>query len=182
LESKLSSADIDKVDTEAIVLLFFNDEKPLKGAAGLIDWRMNGTISDLIFKDKINGREGESILIVPKKRIRGKKILMIGLGDSSTFSGNSLEKTAGNAISQLAKIGVKKFHLAIPPKQFTSLSTPDAARFVIKGMVSMIEKEKINESTIFVTLSIDKADMYGTKLSLYKLRREMKGKGFNLLN
>ena len=114
MKSRLSATDIDKIETEAIVLLFFSDERPLKGASGMIDWRMNGSISSLISKGMISGEKGESTLILPSARIKGKKILMMGLGDSTNFTEDSLKEAAVAIISQLHKIGIKNLTIAVP--------------------------------------------------------------------
>ena len=175
MKTELSFTDIDKVDTEAIVLLFFDDERPLRGAAGIMDWRMNGAISNLIMNNKIRGEKGESILLLPNKRIKGKKVLMMGLGDSSKFTESTLKKTSGEVMNKLLKIGVKKFHLAIPSKELLSINAQVTALNVTEGIKSIIEKNKINDSDLSLTLSIDESYIKGVDNSLDILKREVKG-------
>ena len=175
MKSRLSSAQIDKTGTEAIVLLFFSDERPLKGASGLIDWRMNGAISRLIAGGMIKGERGESILMVPKSRIKAGKILMAGLGKSSELNKDALSESAGALMKQLVKIGVNKFSISLPPEPLLPIKTRDAARAVVEGMISAAEKEKINHSKIFATISMDSAFLQEAKLELDKLNKELKG-------
>jgi len=175
LKSRLSATDIDKIETEAIVLLFFSDERPLKGATGLIDWRMNGSISRLISEGMISGEKGEATLILPNKRIKSKKILMAGLGDSSTFGEASLKDTAIAIIRQLNKICIKNFVIAMPPLIGSHLSTADAASTLVRQLVETIETDKINGSQVFATIAMQKEFLKEAKDAIEYLRKGMRG-------
>ncbi len=177
MKSRLSSKEIDKLEAEAIVLPFFSDEKPLKGANGLIDWRMNGSVSRLLMEGKISGKRGESILILPRKRIKGEKILMVGLGDSNDFNGNLLEGTSAEILRQVVKIGVENFAIAIPPREKGSITTAVAATSIIQGMIDAAKENNIDGDKIFVTLAVDKASMNEAKQATDKLQKELNNKG-----
>ena len=45
--------DIKKVETEALVVGFFQDVRPLKGFAGQLDWLLCGALSGLLLKNKL---------------------------------------------------------------------------------------------------------------------------------
>ncbi len=175
MKSRLSATDIDKIETEAIVLLFFSNERPLKGATGLIDWRMNGSISRLISKGMISGEKGEATLILPNKRIKSKKILMAGLGDSSAFGEASLKDTAIAIIRQLDKISIKNFTIAMPPLGKSHISTKDAATTLVRQLVETIETDKLNGSQIFATIAMEKDFIKETKVAIEHLRKGMRG-------
>ena len=176
MKSKLSSKEIDKLEAQTLVLPFFSDEKPLKGANGLIDWRMNGSISRLIMEGKITGKRGESVLILPRKRIKGEKILMIGLGESKEFNGHLLEGVSGEILRQVVKIGVNQFTVAIPSKRHASITTAVASTSIIQGMVDAAKQDKVNDDRIFVTLAVDKESMDEAKTATDKLSKAMKEK------
>ena len=48
---------------DALVLTFFREERPLRGAAGLADWRLCGRLSRLIKLGRLRGDNGESLLM-----------------------------------------------------------------------------------------------------------------------
>lgn len=175
MKSRLSATDIDKIETEAIVLLFFSNERPLKGATGLIDWRMNGSISRLISKGMISGEKGEATLILPSRRIKSEKILMAGLGDSSTFGEASLKDTAIAIIRQLDKISIKNFAVAMPPLLESHMSTKDAATTLLRQLVETIEMDKLNGSQILATIAMEKESLKETKVAIENLRKGMRG-------
>ena len=175
MKTKLLSIDIDRIETEVVVLPFFSDEKPLKGAAGLIDWRMRGKISRLISQGRISGDKGESTLFLPDSRISAKKIIMSGLGDSSKFNERELKEAGGKIIQQMLHIDARDFTIAIPPKKLTSLESTDATGALIRGMAASLEKEKIKDSGILATIALEKTDLDKTKNYMKKLRKEVKG-------
>jgi len=175
LKTRLLSTDIDRIETEAVVLPFFSDERPLKGAAGLIDWRMRGKISKLISEGRISGAKGESTLILPDYRISAKKILMTGLGDSSRFNEMELKEAGSKIIQQITHINVKEFTVALPPKKLSSLESTDATGALIRGIVASLEKENVKDSNIFATIALEKADLDKTQNYMKKLRKEVRG-------
>lgn len=75
----------NNVSGDALILSFFSDERPLRGAAGLADWRLCGRLSRLIRRQRITGKRGETLLLPPGRRLPWARILVFGLGDSSRF-------------------------------------------------------------------------------------------------
>lgn len=75
----------DEVDNGSLLLTFFSDERPLRGAAGLADWRLCGRLSRLIKRDKLSGKPGEKLLLPPGRRLPFARILLFGLGPSNQF-------------------------------------------------------------------------------------------------
>jgi leucyl aminopeptidase len=167
LKLRVSSKDIDSIETSAIVLLFFHDERPLKGSTGLADWRMNGAISRLIISERINGNHGETTLVVPNRRILGEKILMIGLGNSSDLRNDKIEEAAESAVDHLVGIGIKDFTIAIPHAGSTSMNASEIIEAVIKGM-KKIDK-KLNG--LKATLQVEKDDLKEVKTTIESLKK-----------
>lgn len=79
----------DEVPGGALLLTFFADERPLRGAAGLADWRLCGRLSRLIKRGKITGTFGETLLLPPGRRLAFSHVFLFGLGDSARFSEDS---------------------------------------------------------------------------------------------
>ena len=65
LASELGKWDqLDKAP-EALMLPFFADERPLRGAAGLCDWRLCGRLSRMLHAGRVRGAWGETTLYPP---------------------------------------------------------------------------------------------------------------------
>ncbi|MGB5283245.1 MAG: M17 family peptidase N-terminal domain-containing protein, partial [Polyangiales bacterium] len=76
---------LDELQAELIVLPFFSDERPLAGAAGLIDWRLCGALSRKLMAGYLDGSFGEKALLTNPGTLKSEGLLLVGLGDSSAF-------------------------------------------------------------------------------------------------
>lgn len=86
--------NIDELISKITVVTFFSDEKPLKGQTGLLDWRMNGYISQQIQKSKINGNFKEKVLIPCNSKILSSKLFLLGMGEGSKLTPEKIESLA----------------------------------------------------------------------------------------
>src|SRR5262245_20736040 len=76
---------LDEAGTEVIACGLFADERPPRGALGLIDWRLAGGIVRLIQKGFITGAEGESVMITVRPKLAFDKALVFGFGPLAAF-------------------------------------------------------------------------------------------------
>jgi hypothetical protein len=98
---------------ELLALPFFADERPLRGAAGLVDWRLCGRLSRLLSAGRVSGARGEATL-VPTGRLPFAKLLLYGLGDSERFS-DEISRAAMHALRDMvARLGVRRWALPLP--------------------------------------------------------------------
>jgi hypothetical protein len=68
------------------VLPVFKDDRPLRGAAGLADWRLCGRLSRLVKSNRATAEAGETLLLPPGRRLRFSRILWFGLGDARAYT------------------------------------------------------------------------------------------------
>lgn len=90
-------------------LPFFDDERPLRGAAGLCDWRLGGRISRLLGarigpqRDdrgesvRLHGGFGEKLLLPTGPRLPFARLVLFGLGPQRSFD----ESIARRAVPEL---------------------------------------------------------------------------------
>lgn len=107
LTVKVALQDIKKLETEAIVVGFYENVRPLKDLAGELDWLLCGSLSNLIIKHKLRGSRGDLALLTSKGKLPAQKIFMIGLGPKEAFSPVSLSSAARAAISSVVNAGVR---------------------------------------------------------------------------
>jgi len=110
----------DQEEGQALVLTFFSDERPLRGAAGLADWRLCGRLSRLIKHGKITGRRGETLMLPPGRRLQFPRLLVFGLGDSSRFSEDIYRQHVRWIRDVVDRAGVEEYALQ-PPGRATGL-------------------------------------------------------------
>lgn len=105
---KVLLQDIKKLETEAIIVGFFQDIRPLKGLAGELDWLLCGSLSNLIINNKLRGSLGDVALLTAQGKMPTQKIFMVGLGKQAEFSSSHLRSAAKIAAERALGAGVKK--------------------------------------------------------------------------
>ncbi len=110
----------DEASGDTLVLTFFSDERPLRGAAGLADWRLCGRISRLIKNRRIAGGLGEALMMPPGGRLPFRLMLLFGLGASQGFDEKAYRESVKRIRAVLGKAGVGRYALQ-PPGRATGL-------------------------------------------------------------
>ena len=105
---KVLLQDIKKLATEALIVGFFEDVRPLKGLAGELDWLLCGSLSNLILKKKLRGSLGEVALMTSQGKIPTQKIFLVGLGPKESFSSSALRSVANTVSTSALGAGVAK--------------------------------------------------------------------------
>jgi len=98
---------------ELLVAPFFSDERPLRGAAGLCDWRMCGRLSRLILAERISGARGEAILL-PGRRLAFPKLLLFGMGASEEFAESMFRWVAREIAGVTRRLGIHRYAVPLP--------------------------------------------------------------------
>jgi hypothetical protein len=97
-----------------LVTGFFRDERPLKGSSGWVDWRFNGTLSQLLIENKLTGDWKEATLIPSQERILPRMILLLGLGEVKRYSDLRLRELSPYLLDTLKKLGWPNICLSFP--------------------------------------------------------------------
>ena len=85
---------LDEAEAEAVCLFVGEDERPLTGLAGLVDWRLAGRLSGMIRSGLLTGAPGEALLTPPGARLPFEKLFLFGTGslrDPAGLSARLLE-------------------------------------------------------------------------------------------
>ncbi len=110
---KCTLETLDRLDTEAVAVGISTDLKPPLGVLGLLDWRLCGSISQLIRQGTITGQDDESILISTYGRIKAPCVFLFGWGEKKTFN-DSYQSNLHRMFSSLKKAKIKTCALAMP--------------------------------------------------------------------
>ena len=110
----LDLARWDEAARDCLVLPVFRDDRPLRGAAGLADWRLCGRLSRLLKANKATADAGETMLLPPGRRLRFKRVLWFGLGDAKGYSDDRFRKDLAWILDVVTKAGVADWSLQMP--------------------------------------------------------------------
>ena len=117
---------LDELQTEMIVLPFFSDERPLSGAAGLIDWRLCGALSRKLMAGYLDGHFGEKGMVAAPPKLRADGLLLVGLGPSQSFERSVAEKACALIADALRESKVSTAALALPGRSLDLVPALDA--------------------------------------------------------
>lgn len=112
--SNPSSAPLDDVllatgaPSSVVVCSIYEDQRPLKGAAGALDWRLRGFLSRFVKDGRISGEQDEVVYIPFIHHETMRHLLLVGLGP--THGSRALSPAAGAKIVDRLAEAVKKMH------------------------------------------------------------------------
>jgi hypothetical protein len=104
----------DETKRDCLVLPVFKDDRPLRGAAGLVDWRLCGKLSRLLRDQRASADAGETMMLPPGRRLQFTRILWFGLGDAKGYSEERFKKDLAWMISVIKKAGVTDWAVQMP--------------------------------------------------------------------
>jgi hypothetical protein len=110
---------------DALVVPVWSDVRPLRGAAGLLDWRLCGRLSQMLRDGNISGAAGEKLLLATG-RVVWQRVLAIGLGESVAFDEGAFRAVVDCCLDTLRRIGVGSLAIAFPGRDI-DLIRPDRA-------------------------------------------------------
>jgi Cytosol aminopeptidase family, N-terminal domain len=134
------SVDLQQWDARAggdlLGVFMWTDVRPLRGAAGLLDWRLSGKLSSLIQSGRLTGAEGEQLLLPTGGRLSWKVAMVMGLGPRSGFSvaryraavRRSLTTVRGLAVHDIALAPPGRDVDAVPPRRAVELLLSEIRR------------------------------------------------------
>jgi hypothetical protein len=112
------TAGLDALDAmtgiEAICCFVVEDERPLSGATGFLDWRLCGGLSKILGSGFFVGAPGDKLLLPTDSRVPAKKVFAVGLGRASSVTALGLEHALTQAAAMLSKAKVDSVALAFP--------------------------------------------------------------------
>ncbi len=141
MKLRATSQEIDKIETDTVVLSFFHDERPLKGAVGLTDWRLGGFLSRLIMSKWIDGKFGDPLLMPANHRMQSQKVFVLGLGPVTAFDMRRYRDVVDHIADALFKIRVNRFALPLPGVLLAGLDPADAAEVLGRAVHTRYAKD-----------------------------------------
>ncbi len=132
---------IDTTSAEVIACTIFEDERPMRGLAGLLDWRLAGRLSALQKSDFMTGAEDEVVLVPGRPRLPFEKVLVLGLGARSAFGDGVVRRSLARLVSTLEGLKVKRALVELPGRAAGVLEPERAADLLLECAEDALEHE-----------------------------------------
>jgi leucyl aminopeptidase len=154
---------LTEVATEAAVVIHFEGEAGLCGAAVAIDETCGGLIRNIMSQGDFTGRLNQISVIYSLGRFPAKRLVVVGLGKRADFSPERLRGAFATAARQVRSLRVKEFSTAL---DFGSIDlAPDrATEAVVEGVVlglyqyvpfKTVDREDIREISEFTLFTCE---------------------------
>jgi len=114
MEIVISQEQVDSQPCDVLVVGFFEDERPLQGSSGWVDWRLNGRLSRILMEQRLKGTWQEVTLMPAEGRLRAQLILLIGLGKVKEYSYLRVREISPFLLSTLEKLRVAEVCISFP--------------------------------------------------------------------
>ncbi|MDD5475501.1 MAG: M17 family peptidase N-terminal domain-containing protein [Syntrophales bacterium] len=153
----MSATSVHDLRQEGLALALFSDEKPPRGYAGMVDWRLNGLISKSMAQGRVSGSVGEEVLLYPdRSALSPWKILLLGLGELEKLNRERIHQAGRAIINTMRGIGCHDFSVSIPGTGRCDLPVASLVEALLLGMVDSLsvtnEPEDLWPSVHFIEI------------------------------
>ena len=139
---------MDRVNNSLLLVTTGLDDRPLKGNAGLMDWRFNGTLSRLILQSRFSGERGEALLMPTWGRVEASELMLLGIGEKKVHD-SDVPHLLGMMVEKILQKGNSSFALSVSDFVSGMFEWRNAVRLFMSMMAG--NKEDLN-----ITLVEDK--------------------------
>jgi len=140
-----SPADTD-ADLQVICLFSSSSVNALHGSLVETNDKLKGLLDRVRNPNLFRGELGETLLLAPPKySLRARKLLIVGLGDSETFSPERMQLAGEILYTEASRLGVAHPYFAptILDGGITKFTTGQISEQVIRGFLRAAETDKV---------------------------------------
>jgi hypothetical protein len=122
---------LDEHPAEVIACCIWSDERPMRGLAGLLDWRLAGRISRLAKERFVKGDAGELLCMQGKPRLPFDKVLLVGAGPRGAFDPAACRRATAALLNALEGLHVKRAVVELPGRSGGRIAPELAAEIAL---------------------------------------------------
>lgn len=137
----ISNEEVDLLECEVLVCGFFEDERPLRGSCGWVDWRLNGRVSHFLREKKITGKWEEVILIPTQGRLQSPFFLLFGLGKVKDYSYLRIREIVPYLLRPIKRLSVSKVSFSLPYHEDYHVDCGKLMEVFLEGIADCLELE-----------------------------------------
>ncbi len=108
MEIKILNQSILDFDGDIIIVNLFEGVKIPGGGTGAVDKALDGAITEMIKKEEIIGKLGETAVFPTFGKLKASKVMVVGLGKSDKFGIEEIRKASGSAAMAAKRAKAKK--------------------------------------------------------------------------
>jgi hypothetical protein len=125
---------LDGASVELCACSVWSDERPIRGLAGLLDWRLGGRMSALLQSGFFRGDPGEALLVPGKPYLPFEKVLVVGLGPRSDFGEDRFRQSLLHIASLLEQMRIRKAVVELPGRASGAIAPEPAITLTLESL------------------------------------------------
>jgi hypothetical protein len=132
---------LDEANVELCACTVWSDERPMRGLAGLLDWRLGGRLSALLRSGFLRGELGESLIVPGKPHVPFEKVLVMGLGRRAGFDDEAFKAAVLRLARTFEGLRVRRAVLELPGRASDAIDPERAITFTLDALGSSAEHD-----------------------------------------
>jgi len=138
-----TSQNIDKITTEIIVLMIYEKDLPLKNYLGVLDWRINGRLSEFLKQKKFSGKAKELLLIPSENRFKSNEVLVLGLGGKDDFEKDHISEVLDYFLKTIERKRMKQVCFSLSQLFESQFDWRNAVRLLLSELIDCKSIEEV---------------------------------------
>lgn len=119
---------------DTLVVPVPRDERPLRGEAGWVDWRVCGALSAQLASGFVTGVRGEAVLLPAPRPLPATRLLLVGIGNTERLEGRILQRGFAQVAEKLLSLRTPAAAIAFPG----AIDLAYDADFLVQGCLSAL--------------------------------------------
>ena len=182
MKIKITTASPDALNHDTLILGFFSDERPPRGYCGLVDWRLNGMISNAIAGGRISGIFLEKLACAFPERIRVSRLLLLGLGALSELTYDKLYNAGYEMARTVIGIGATDLALPVPAAGRGPLNLDGMTEALLTGIFDGFERAPEKLPTVILEIPGEPDHTRDTRRGVDLFRQNAGGADIEILS
>ncbi len=132
---------LDEANVELCACSIWTDERPMRGLAGLLDWRLGGRLTALLRAGFLRGEVGETLLVPGKPHVPFEKVLVVGLGPRAAFDDAAFRAAIQHMARAFEGMRVRRAVLELPGRASDAIDPERAITMTLEMLGASAEHD-----------------------------------------
>lgn len=113
---------VDRIEAELVAVPYFSNQRPLKGPAALLDWRLDGYLTRQLLDGEARGVKGDRYLVRSNGKISSAWVMFVGCGELLPESPAAMQVVVDELIASVAQAGFRQIGVGLPAEESGQVS------------------------------------------------------------
>lgn len=145
-----SLRSLDREEGGTLVICAFDDERPLRGVAGRVDWRLCGKLSAMLLDGALGSRFGDALLMPIGARLPFSRLMFVALGSRDEFDNEHYGEACHIIAWKLARMGETDFAMTLPARVGREVGLRDAVWGWRRGLIRSFDSAGLHALNVCI--------------------------------